>query len=134
MINFTANIRPVGKARARVTRYGSYTPQKTKDFEQAIGWEFKRSYPNHQIIVSPIKLTVVACFTVPKSYTNKKTVKCLSGEIRHIVKPDIDNIAKGVMDALNGLAYKDDNLVCELIVSKIYGERDYVSIVIDNVV
>ena len=34
------------------------------------------------------------------------------------VRPDVDNIAKGVMDALNGVAYEDDSQVVSLSVLK----------------
>ena len=36
----------------------------------------------------------------------------------------MDNIAKAVADALNGIAYHDDSGVSELHVSKQYGERE----------
>lgn len=36
----------------------------------------------------------------------------------NLVKPDVDNIAKAVLDALNGIAYDDDSQVVELTVKK----------------
>ena len=41
----------------------------------------------------------------------------LSGKMRPTMKPDNDNIAKSVLDALNGLAYVDDKQIVELKVS-----------------
>lgn len=41
--------------------------------------------------------------------------------IWHIKRPDLDNLVKGVMDALKNLAWKDDSQVAELIVRKFYG-------------
>ena len=38
--------------------------------------------------------------------------------IRHTKKPDADNLAKAVLDSLNGLIWVDDAQVCELSVSK----------------
>lgn len=38
-------------------------------------------------------------------------------------RPDVDNIAKGVMDALNGVAYEDDSQVVSLCVLKCDRER-----------
>ena len=35
-------------------------------------------------------------------------------------KPDLDNVAKGVLDALNGVAYVDDTQVVRLLVQKQY--------------
>jgi Holliday junction resolvase RusA-like endonuclease len=36
-------------------------------------------------------------------------------------KPDCDNIAKIVCDALNGIAYKDDSQIFDVKISKVYG-------------
>lgn len=43
----------------------------------------------------------------------KKTAM-LSGELLPTKKPDIDNIVKAVLDALNEVAYRDDTQVVEL--------------------
>lgn len=37
------------------------------------------------------------------------------------VKPDIDKLARTVLDALTGVVYKDDSQVCHLTLGKIYG-------------
>lgn len=36
-------------------------------------------------------------------------------------KPDVDNLAKIVLDSLNKIAYDDDAQVCRLLVEKRYG-------------
>jgi Holliday junction resolvase RusA-like endonuclease len=41
-------------------------------------------------------------------------------------RPDVDNVAKSVMDALIGVAYQDDTLVMSLRAQKQYGTEDYV--------
>ena len=128
-MKLSIDIKPIGKARARVTRYGTYTPQKTKDFEQAIAWEFRKQFKGHEIIVKPIKVSICATFEPPKSYSNPKRLRCLKSY--HSKKPDIDNIAKAIMDSLNGLAYKDDNQVCELNIIKRYGLKDNITIEIE---
>lgn len=47
-------------------------------------------------------------------------------------KPDTDNIAKIVLDALNGLAYPDDKQVVELQVLKTYDLDGYVEVELRN--
>jgi Holliday junction resolvase RusA-like endonuclease len=37
-----------------------------------------------------------------------------------ITKPDVDNLAKAILDALNGVAYEDDSQVYSLEVQKWY--------------
>jgi len=46
--------------------------------------------------------------------------------VLHIYKPDTDNLAKFVLDALNGTYYKDDSQIYRLEVEKSYAEEDSV--------
>ena len=49
------------------------------------------------------------------------------------IKPDTDNIAKSILDSLNGIAYLDDKQVIKLVVEKYYAEVPSVSIEIKEV-
>jgi len=46
-----------------------------------------------------------------------------NGAIRPTNKPDLDNIAKIILDSLNGIAYKDDSQVVSLTVIKHYSDN-----------
>ena len=46
----------------------------------------------------------------------------------YLKKPDCDNIAKIILDSLNGIAFKDDNQVSKLEVNKVYGTEDKVEV------
>ena len=46
---------------------------------------------------------------------------------------DVDNLAKGVLDALNGVAWVDDRQVCELHVVRAWGERSQTRIEIEGI-
>jgi len=48
-----------------------------------------------------------------------------------VYTPDTDNLAKFIMDALNGVYYKDDSQVYSLEVLKRYGEEDSVRVQLD---
>ena len=48
--------------------------------------------------------------------------------IRPTKKPDSDNVAKAVLDSINGIAYKDDAYVVDLTVSKYYADEGFVKI------
>ena len=61
----------------------------------------------------------------------KKKVKLLNTGYTH--RPDVDNLTKAVLDALNGLAYKDDAQVCSLNFDKYYGKEAKVIIEIEEV-
>ena len=47
-------------------------------------------------------------------------------------KPDADNLAKAILDALNGVAYPDDAQIVKLTVRKRYGEADMVHVLIEE--
>lgn len=57
----------------------------------------------------------------------------LDNKVFPTIKPDTDNIAKSILDSLNGIAYKDDKQVVSLSVKKWYAEEPSVSIWIKEV-
>lgn len=124
----------VGKARPRMnTRTGkAYTPTKTKTYEYLIRQWFLYNYPNFEMTLSSVKITIIAYFDIPKSMSNKKREKMLNNEIRPMKKPDIDNITKIVLDALNKFVYKDDTQVIELEVKKYYADLPKVYVKIEE--
>jgi Holliday junction resolvase RusA-like endonuclease len=63
------------------------------------------------LIRGGVRLAVVARIAVPKSYAKAKRADCLAGRILPILKPDFDNIAKSVADALTGVLWVDDKQV-----------------------
>lgn len=122
----------VGKARPRMnTRTGrAYTPTKTKLYEYALRQWFLREYPNFKPIENRVKVTIIAYFEIPKSTSKKKEEGMLNGNISPTKKPDIDNIIKIVLDAMNKFAFKDDVQVTKLEIEKKYDKipRIYIKI------
>lgn len=140
MIKFRYNGEAVGKGRPRVTASRgkfahAYTPQKTKDFEDAIRFEFMASNCEKMPVYdkdTPLYVVLRFGFGVPKSYSKKKREACLNGEIFPTKKPDTDNIIKAVLDALVGAAYADDSQIITILADKIYAEEPYVEVEIDE--
>ena len=56
----------------------------------------------------------------------------LNNEISPTKKPDIDNIAKIVLDAMNKFAFKDDTQITKLEVEKKYGNEEKIVIKIEE--
>lgn len=56
----------------------------------------------------------------------------LNGELMPAKKPDIDNIAKAVLDALNSVAYRDDIQIVELQIRKQYSEKPRLEICMEE--
>ena len=110
---------PVAKGRPRLTRYGqAYTPKKTKDYEKAIAEHFKSL--DISKFEGPIQIKLVFQMPIPKSFTKKQNELIKKGFLKYDKKPDLDNLAKAVLDALNGLAYEDDSKITGLFLVKRY--------------
>lgn len=125
---------PVGKARPRMnTRTGrAYTPTNTKLYEYSLRQWFIREYPYFKPIESRVKVTIIAYFSVPKSTSKKKEVEMLNQNISPVKKPDIDNIIKIVLDAMNKFAFRDDTQVTELEIKKKYDKTPRIYIKIEE--
>jgi Holliday junction resolvase RusA-like endonuclease len=66
----------------------------------------------------------VAYYVRPKSNTKRAPVT---------VRTDIDNVAKAILDACNGLVYLDDRQVVGLVAVKKWGEVEKVVVNIEEV-
>lgn len=135
-MQFIVKGRPQGKKRPRFSSVSHtvYTPHETINYETQIALTFKagggRRIPAGQYVA----VAVTAFFPVPQSYSKGKRKACIDGAIRPDKKPDIDNVLKVVLDALNGLAYDDDKQVIESICRKYYTDGEgYLWIVIKPV-
>ena len=114
------------KQRPRMGRSGIvYTPKETlvyenyvkmcySDYANQFGW---LPYENQ------VRAEIEVLVAVPKSDSKTKKKAKIEGMIRPAVKPDCDNLAKSILDSLNGLAYQDDKQVVELLVKKYYAEN-----------
>ena len=120
-VHFTIEGPPQGKARPRVTRHGTYTPSKTKEYERAIQDAY-RDQVGDTFFEGPVSVDIFCLFPIPKSRTKGQKKEMVDWRVRPCVKPDLDNVVKAVCDALNGIAWQDDNQVCDLCVRKQYGE------------
>lgn len=125
-MEFIVNGAPRGKQRARTfynARMGkmqSITPEATRDYERLIRWSFTQAGGKH-MGDKDIIILITAVYPIPKSFTKRKRQLAEEGQIRPKVKPDVDNIAKAVLDALNGVGYADDKQVVAFSISKRYG-------------
>ena len=94
-IKITVPGRPVPKGRPRFGVRGKkayvYTPTETKEYEKLVGWLAKSAG------CRPTDKPVIVSLDI---YTRRKM--------------DLDNVAKSILDGLNGVAYEDDDQVVEL--------------------
>lgn len=130
---------PVGKSRPKFSTVNghavAYTPAKTASYETLVRLSYQQQIGAFMFNKDkPLRAIIRAFFPIPKSASKKKREQMEAGKIRHTKKCDADNIAKACLDALNGIAFYDDSQVCELIISKFYGDTPKVEIIIDEVI
>lgn len=113
---------PQGKQRPRFNLKTKtiYTPKDTVVYENNVRQAYIAAGGEMISKTKPIGIAIEARFI--RARTNKKSAPTL--------KPDADNIAKIVMDALNGVAYKDDSQVVDICVYKTWavGMDSYVKV------
>ena len=130
---------PMGKQRPRFSTVNgfvkTYTQAKTLNYETLVKHEYMSKYDKMFFSTnSQLGVKIVAYFSIPKSHYryHKKTnttdldkigQQMKDGFIMPTKKPDTDNIAKLVLDSLNGIAYPDDAQVVCLEVHKLYDEN-----------
>lgn len=121
---------PQGKARARtfynprLGKHTSVTPSKTVLYENLIKTCYLRAHEGECYEEGPLGVNISAYYEIPKSMSKKDKEAALYGKLFPTKKPDADNIAKVICDALNGLAYKDDKQIVDLNVRKRYANTE----------
>jgi len=124
--------KPMGKQRPKFGKGFTYTPKATVDYENYVKFTFQQKYgqPN---LTGQIKADIKVYFDIPKSTSKIKKTEMLSNIIRPVKKPDCDNIAKIILDSLNGIAYKDDKQIVLLTVEKFYSDKSRVCLMLQEV-
>ena len=134
MTQFTVLGAPQGKERPRAAKLRDrtiiYTPKKTKDYEREIATAYRTQCSG--MFSGAVAIEIHAYYEIPKSASRKRVLDMVSDRERPTKKPDGDNIAKAVCDALNGIAYKDDSQVVDLTVRKYYSKFPHVQVFISE--
>jgi Holliday junction resolvase RusA-like endonuclease len=123
MIEIKVHGTPVAQGRPRFFRRGNfvgvYDPEKSKSWKETVKWQAiqqNKKYFNEA-------LTMHLEFYLPRPMSLPKKV------IYPIKRPDIDNLIKGVKDALKGICYRDDSQIISLSANKNYG-IDFIGVII----
>jgi Holliday junction resolvase RusA-like endonuclease len=132
VIDFTLDIVPHGKGRPRAASIGGkarmFTPAKTRNWEASFSLLARKHRPE-ELMTGPLRVSITAFFPRPQkmSKRSKRTGELLGGfsegPIPMASRPDADNVAKAVLDALASW-YRDDAQVFYLVVTKFYHAVD----------
>lgn len=133
---------PVGKGRPRAFAFRGharmFTPKKTATYESIVRGAFLQECGGQSPLSVPLSVSIACYFPYPKSAywpVNKNH----NGELReewkdkpYTGKPDLDNVAKAILDGLNEVAFEDDSQIVGLQITKSYGERPRAEIQISD--
>jgi Holliday junction resolvase RusA-like endonuclease len=120
-ITFSVPGDPVPQPRPRVSTAGgfarAYVPKDhaIHGYRQAVALAAKAA--GLKQATAPVSVIVDAVFARPKSHMNKSGVKATAPRLP---RPDVDNLGKAVLDALQEVIGDDTN-VSRLVVEKTYG-------------
>ena len=123
---------PIAQPRVKVSTRGGFArayvdaKHPVHAYKQAI----RLSYVNAggEVLGGPVSIRIVCWFERPKGHSKKRRQQAEP----KTTKPDLDNIGKAILDALNERAYNDDGQVYRLTVEKWYvGPFDAVGTMIE---
>ena len=126
--SFTIYGKPAAQARPRFANGRSYRAGRSVQWEanaaQALAQAYAASYGAPTGRKEPLSVTVLAVFPRPSRLVWKRRAMV---RLPHTTKPDLDNIAKSVLDALtlSGII-GDDSVVHQLHLAKCIGAGDEV--------
>lgn len=134
-VRFSIPGAPVAKGRARISTRGgfarAYTPQKTQRYEDLIRLAAGAAMESRPLMEGPLRATLTAFVPIPSSLSKAKKAAAIEGRLRPTTRPDLDNYVK-VIDALNGIVFKDDGQVASIVADKFYSERPRLELVVEG--
>ena len=111
-----------GKARPRFFNGHAITPKDTINYENWVRLCYQQQ--DGRRLEGAIRVSITIYYKIPNSYSKKRVQAIREGREYPCKKPDIDNCAKVILDALNKIAYEDDKQVTELTVLKRWTEEN----------
>lgn len=112
---------------------GAFDPGKSKSWKETVKTQVIEQ--GATMMRGALKLSLEFHFARPNGHfgTGKNTgIIRASAPQYHTVKPDADNCAKAIKDALKGICYHDDSQIVSLDVVKLYHAEPHVRIVLQE--
>jgi Holliday junction resolvase RusA-like endonuclease len=135
IITFTVPTRPAGQPRARVGVIGgkarAFKSKQARTLEADI-LAFAIPAAPPQPLEGPVRVEIVATMPITESWPAWRRDAARANVVCPTGRPDIDNVAKLILDALNRSFrfWRDDAQVVELIARKRYGDEPGTSVAV----
>lgn len=115
MIAFEVPGVPVAQPRVKATAFGGharvYTPKTADVYKASVAIACQSVHGDQPPCDGPLEVFIEFVLPRPKAMIWKSRPM---PSVRHDKKPDIDNLAKAVLDSLGGIAWRDDSQICVL--------------------
>lgn len=137
-LTFTIPGEPTAQGRPRFSTHGgfvkAYDPEKSRNYKAYVKLLASEAMQNIGLTLTelPLGVEIIADVGIP-SKSKKFKEQALNGLQLPIKKPDVDNVAKIILDSISGIVYKDDKQIVKLTVSKKYSDTPKVEVKIYNV-
>lgn len=113
--------KPVAKGRPRARNRGGkvhlYTPDTTIKGEAWVRQCWMEQV-GQVLLTGPLEVRLMIYNPIPKSWNLKAQAQAHADQARPVTKPDLDNVGKLALDALNGISWLDDSQVVRLVTDK----------------
>lgn len=110
MIEISIKCQPIPKGRPRLGRGYTYTPPRTVAYEEEVALAAKLAMRGRAPLEGPLTAYLFFWMPLPKKRKNAEP----------ITGADLDNLIKGVWDAMNKIVFMDDSQIVSLRASKGY--------------
>lgn len=124
-IIFTVPGQPYGKGRPRIGKVGKharlFAPEKAVNYESMVKVLAAQAMAGRPLLDGAVEVRMDIACQIPASWSQKKQAEAVAGRVFPTTKPDIDNVEKAIFDGLNGVAWRDDVQVVDVVKRKRYG-------------
>ena len=138
-LKFTIPGEPTAQGRPRFSTHGgfvkAYDPKKSRNYKAYVKFLASEAMQRIGLTLTelPLEVEIITDVGIPASKSKKFKEQALNGLQLPIKKPDVDNVAKIILDSISGIVYKDDKQIVKLTVSKKYSDTPKVEVKIYNV-
>ena len=94
----------------------------SKQSKKSIQWQIMPYAPKEPLLGS-IEMHLTFYLPIPKQIRGIERTQMAANIMRHHIRPDLDNLAYLVTNALKGIVYRDDSQICVMRLEKLYGEQ-----------
>lgn len=109
---------------AKGNKVFSFQKKEVVENERNIAYDVKSQLPIcFKPFDEPIGVEVLFVFPIKETFTKKQKQAIEEGAVVYKdTKPDVDNITKICLDAMQSVVYTNDSRICEYKATKIYGQ------------